>query len=174
MVSKVTFKYALDTSKLKPEDRKKVKEQVGEFVVDRILEEVAKLNSPVKGHNNFKRLSTVYAKEKSKTTIPVPNLELKGKMLKKLSSKTYKGGVEIGIFDKTEAQKADNHNKFSGKSKATGVPARKFIPNKADGEHFKKKITKAVDKILDKYEEKALKGELARGLNKGIDNGNQD
>lgn len=70
-------------------------------------------------------------------------------MRSQITFESYQGGLEVGVFDEGEAQKADNHNKNSAKSKRTKVPPRPFIPKKE--EKFNEKITSGIDKILDKY-----------------------
>lgn len=53
--------------------------------------------------------------------------------------------IEIGVYG-SEAQKADGHNNFSGKST---LPLRQFLPNK--GESFDSSITDMVDQIVQEY-----------------------
>ena len=138
MVSKTTFKIRLDAladpddlRELSSSDKDAIKQEIAEFAIDKILEDVSKSKSPV-DNSKFKALNKDYKKEKSKIAMPVPNLELHGDMLDALSSEPYRAGVEVGIFDYDQAQKSDNHNKFSAKSKRTKVPQRQFIPKKGE------------------------------------------
>jgi len=76
-------------------------------------------------------------------------MELHGDMLDALKYKTKGGVVEVGIFDDDQAQKADNHNKFSSASKTTAVPKRQFIPNEEEGQTFKRDIISEIERILE-------------------------
>ena len=73
-------------------------------------------------------------------------MKLEGDMLSALEARPYRDGVEVGVFDEDEAKKADNHNKFSAKSKRTPVPERNFIPRK--DKNFKKDITDGIKEII--------------------------
>ena len=110
------------------------------MLTDIILENTSKLKSSVKGGKWKKTLSPGYKKIKSKVAPGVPNMELTGDMLDALMFKPYRDGIEIGVFDTEEAKKADNHNKFTAKSRKTKVPERQFIPRK--GQQFKPDILK--------------------------------
>jgi hypothetical protein len=136
MVVKTTWKLRLDsivdTSEATKATKDEIKEEIGEFLVDRMLEDISKQKSPV-DNRKFDKLSKPYATFKRKSgRRGVPNLELEGLMLDALEHKPYRDGVEVGIFeeDQEQVQKSDNHNKFSAKSKGTGVPERQFIPRK--------------------------------------------
>lgn len=59
------------------------------------------------------------------------NLELTGDMLRALIFKIEKKGPRIGIFEQSEALKAETHNDGTQVPK---VPRRKFIPNKRGDE----------------------------------------
>jgi len=83
-----------------------------------------------------------------------PNLELEGDMLDALTFETTSSGITVGIFeDSGQADKADGHNNFSGKSK---LPLRRFIP-KSD-EEFKGSINTGVRQILNRYKRADDKG----------------
>ena len=70
-------------------------------------------------------------------------------MLDSLEFRQRPDGIEVGIFNRKQALKADNHNKFSSKSKRTALPARKFIPNETEGEKFRQTINKEVNQIIE-------------------------
>ena len=149
MVSKVTWKLRLDsfidTKKHSKEEKDKLKEEIGEYLVDKMLEDISLTKSPV-DNSKFPRLSEDYKKFKEKSRRGgSANLEFMGDMLDALKHEPYTAGVEVGVFDFAEAQKADNHNKFSGKSKRTGVPKRQFVPKKK--QTFRKEIMDGVAKI---------------------------
>lgn len=107
------------------------------MLYDLVLKDTASQRSAVSGMP-WKGLSKAYRKEKSKIAPGIANLELHGDMLDALKTKPYRDGIEIGIYDSNEALKADNHNKFSAKSRGTNLPKRQFIPNK--GEEYRKGI----------------------------------
>lgn len=156
MVSKVTYKlnlfdYGLD--EVPREKRDEVKQRIGDFLKESILSDVSSLKSPV-NNRPFTPLSSDYADSKSKVARRVANLELTGAMLDSLSFEKYRNGIEIGIFDESEAQKADNHNKFSKRSEYTPVPKRQFIPNKKKDERFRQLIMDRVRSIIKEYKEK--------------------
>jgi len=108
------------------------------MLIDLILENTAKLKSSVSGGKWKKTLSPEYKKQKKKVAPGIPNMELTGDMLDALTFKPYRDGVEVGVFDREEALKAENHNKFTARSRKTKVPERQFIPRK--DQKFKKEI----------------------------------
>ena len=159
MVSKTTFKIKLkdlvDVSKLDTSQKSIIKKEIGEFIIDKILLDVAKAKSPVTGEG-WDSLSKEYRKEKvKKGSSGRANLELSGDMLDALKMKEYNRGIEVGIFDYDQAQKSDNHNKFSAKSRRTGVPERQFIPRK--GQMLKEKIMKDTVKLAKNLVKDAIK-----------------
>jgi len=54
--------------------------------------------------------------------------------------------IEFGIFDRSQAPKADGHNNFSGDSK---LPLRRFIPDR--DETLKKSIEKRIETVINDY-----------------------
>lgn len=157
MVKKVTFNLNLPLSDVRSDARETAQEDIGTFIVESILDRVSRSQSPVSGLGNFKKLSKKYAAFKAnESSSPIANMELNGDMLDSLTFEKKRNGIEIGIFDELEAQKADNHNKFSAASKRTNVPARKFIPNKKEGETFNKKdILAGIAEILSEYSDQS-------------------
>ena len=156
MVSKVTKRLNLGKysgfKDLKPSVKNEVITEVADYVKESILSYVGGTKSPV-DNQPFDKLSKKYEKRKGKlSSSAVPNLELTGKMLDSLEYKPYRGGFEIGIFDETQAQKADNHCKFSAKSKSTPLPQRQFIPKKDEG--FARPIEKGIKDIIKEYTDK--------------------
>jgi len=149
MVSKVTFKMNLRTKLKEIEDKDAFKEEVGNYIVEQILEDASNSRSSVSG-KLWKGLSKDYKAEKAKISGSLKaNLELHGNMLDSLTFKKYRDGIEVGFFDKNEAQKADNHNKFSSKSKKTKLPKRQSIPKK--NENFRKSILNEIDAIKEEF-----------------------
>lgn len=134
-----------------PKERERVKKEIGNYIIEKTLDDVGDQKSPVTGRT-FKALSKKYKDFKKSKASPVPNLELTGKMLDSFKFKKTPSGIEIGIFSNKEAQKADNHNKFSSKSLRTKVPPRKFIP-KNGRDTYSKDITNGIARILKEYQE---------------------
>ena len=158
MVSKVTYRLQIPgLENFSSKTKTKIKKEVGTYLVERILRDVGETRSPVTGRK-FRKLSDAYRAEKSEVAPGRPNLELSGAMLNSLMFKTKKDGVEVGIFDYRQAQKADNHNKFSDEARNTNVPARKFIPNEDEGERFRPEIRYQVENLIEEFKsEDALK-----------------
>lgn len=150
-VDKVT--YTLDLAEkladLSPSEKKQTLEEVGQYLVEQILESVSRSKTTVQGGVYKSGLSTPYKKVKREQSSSVTaNMELTGDMLNALTFQVKGNKVEVGIFDEDEAQKADNHNKFSSASKTTKVPQRQFIPNNKNDEVFRRDIRKEIDLII--------------------------
>jgi hypothetical protein len=148
MAGKTTYKFRLDSilrrddlRELSPDKKRNLKQDVGEMIVDLILEKASSIESPVQGGKWKKELSPEYKKIKQKMAPGVPNLELTGKMLDALKFKPYRDGVEVGLFKdagETNLLKSQNHNKWNKKAHKSKTPERQFIPRK--GQKFKKEI----------------------------------
>ena len=146
-MNKITYKMRLPLTDIPRSDRDKVKEEVGNYLIEAILTEVGRGESPVKGGSWKRQLSPTYKKVKSKYSNKlIANMELHGDMLDSLEFKPTKSGVEVGIFDKSQVPKADGHNNFSGKSK---LPERRFIP-KGD-QKFKSDIINEIASIITNH-----------------------
>ena len=144
-VDKVT--YTLD---LKDYTDKKITKQltneVGQYLVEQILDDVSQSKSPVNGQR-FVGLTKEYKNiKKNYSSSTAPNMELTGDLLDSLIFKSKGSKIEVGIFDFDQAQKADNHNKFSGASKKTSVPKRQFIPY--EDQRFRKGIERSIIEIV--------------------------
>jgi hypothetical protein len=143
----IAKKITLDLTGIPTSKKSEVKQEVGDFVRDEILREVAQGKSPVSGEGTFARLNKDYAKnEKGGNT--TPNLELDGDMLDALEYRNTRDGIKIGIFKSSEVPKADGHNNFSGDSR---LPQRRFIPE--EDQSFKSRIEKGIQRIVDEYKE---------------------
>ncbi len=147
-VSKVTYVLDLADKLEKVDNPRDVKREIGNYLVEQILADVGETKSPVNGRN-FKKLTKKYEEFKKEfSSSSIPNLELHGDMLDSLTFKDIGGGkIEVGIFDKSEAQKADNHCKFSSASETTKVPKRQFIPK--PNETFRPAIRKEIEEIIN-------------------------
>ena len=127
---------------LSARQKNKIKDDVGDLLVDFILENVGDAKSPLTGAN-FPALTKEYkAKKQKEGRGSRPNLEFNGDMLDELEFKRTRDGVKIQI-EGNQAPKADGHNNFSGKS---DLPRRRFLPDK--GESFQKTITREIDGII--------------------------
>lgn len=149
MVKKVTKRIRLfDGLDLDPAQKSLLKQEIGEFLVKEMQSYLDEGKSPVTG-GKFQKLSKTYAKEKGSSN---PNLFLSGDMRSQISYEEFRDGIEIGIFNEDEAQKADNHNKNSAKSKMTKVPMRQFIPYESSGVRgsFHKPIRDKMQDLIDK------------------------
>lgn len=123
--------------------KKRIQNEVGEFLVEQTLVSVSELKSPIQGEGTFPALSKNYKKKKLKEVgHGVPNLEFQGEMLNELAFKPTPEGIKEGIFGE-RAPAADGHNNLSGKSH---LKKRRFLP--AEGQTFKEPIKKEVERII--------------------------
>lgn len=143
MVKEITKRVKLDFSKLRDlnsAQRKIVKEaikkEVGNAIVDDIKDFLSQSKSPVK-QGSFKK-----RKKDGDPSI----LRETGDMWKSIEARTYRDGIDIGIWEPDEVPKADNHNKNSAASRKTAVPQREFIPKKNND--FRNDIQKKINRII--------------------------
>ena len=121
---------------------RKIKDEVGELLIDHILLNVGKGRSPF-GAGAFPPLSKKYKSFKlDEGSEPKPNLELSGEMLDSLSFSHIDIGIKIFVSGE-EALRADGHNNFSGDSR---IPTRQFLPKKDDS--FGSMIEREVSNII--------------------------
>lgn len=146
MLSKeeVSYELELDLSDIPRSDRKAALSDIGEFIRDSILDYVGEGKSPVSGQGSFKKLNKSYA-DNEKAGDRLANLDLNGDMLDALTFKTNanSGTVKVGIFKKSEAIKAYNHNV------GDTLPKRQFIPD--EKQNFKEEIRRGIRRIIDDY-----------------------
>lgn len=133
------------------EFRQEIKEQVGDLLVDHILTSVAEAKTPIASGKYKSSLSPDYKKFKSSQGRGnTANLEFTGGMLGDLSFRTTGQGIEIGVFGKASAGKADGHNNFSGTS---DLPPRQFLPKVGEffgGNHIKTQVDEVIrSKIVE-------------------------
>jgi len=148
-LAEISTKIRLDLEGIPREDRKRVKEDVGEFVVNEISRHLAEGKSPVKGQS-FKKLSKDYA-DGEKLGDRTPNLQAEGDLLDSLVDKSGRGNlVKVGHFLAREVPKADGHNQHTNKAKnwakRTKFPKRQYLPE--EGQLFKRDIEKGIDEIV--------------------------
>jgi len=108
--------------------------EVGDYLVQSILDYVGEAKSPVAGGKYKSTLSDLYAKSQKN-----------GDMLNALTFKTNAatGKVTVGIFDDDQAIKSYNHNK------GDTLPKRQFIPD--EDQLLKAEIIRGVKRILQDY-----------------------
>ena len=148
MIVKYDFKPSdfVKNVKLKPKTKAKLFEDMKDFVLESVLKYVGEGKSPVTG-KDFPKLNEKYAEKKKKEGATVigklgSNLELSGSMLddlKVIKKDTY---LRLTVTGDENQKKADNHNKFTSKSKNTALKPRKFIPNVNNNETFASDIKK--------------------------------
>ncbi len=123
---------------------RKVKNDVGDFLVEQVLSAAAEARSAVAGEA-FPPLSKAYKKKKiAEGGTGKPDMTLEGDMMDDLTFKYGDGDkIKLGLFS-SQAWKADGHLKFSGEENNT--PKRRFLP--AEGQTFKSAIEGEVEKII--------------------------
>ena len=142
-----TLDFSDELDGIPAEDRPKVLEEIGQYLVEQILENCGRGQTSVANGKWKRSLSPEYAKfKRGQSSSDFANMELTGEMLNALKFEIKRFQVEVGIFNQQEAQKADNHNKFSSASQKTKLPERQFIPRK--GENFKRDIQREINQII--------------------------
>lgn len=134
--------------------RKEAANEVGQFLVDYILDKVGESASPVDKGIYKSSLTKNYKKVKSEISGNTQaNMELFGDMLDSLEYTVKDGKVEVGIFDKDQAAKAYGHNTgFKGHPNAKmrgNKYKRQFIPSKS--KNFNKEAREEINRIIDDY-----------------------
>ena len=156
MASKISFVIKLEDivpvkelNELTASAKREVSAEVGEFVVDKILEDTSNSRSAVTGQR-WKGLSADYKKTKTKIASGSANLELHGDMLDALKVRPKPDQIEIGIFTKLQAQKADGHT-HHGVFGVSKLPTRKFMPlnNGKLRPGIMKEVIRAAKQIVD-------------------------
>ena len=117
-------------TELTSSEKAEAKVSIGNFVVDKINQFLDRSLSPV-SKGAFKKKLKKGGNSK---------LFEDGDMRAAISFEEFRDGVEVGIFDSSQAIKAFNHN--------TGdtLPTRKFIP--AKDEKFKREINLGIKDII--------------------------
>ena len=146
--------------------------EIADYVKEEILSRVGSGYSPVDGYGNFPAYSKEYKKFKQEySSASTVNLELTGAMLDALKYEinVRDGVIELGIWG-DEADKADGHNNFSGKS---DLPLRRFIPK--DNQKFVAEIENGIDNIISDYEDAsgAISSEINNFISGFINSSNE-
>lgn len=141
----VSFTFDIPGFEEVPEERKEeLAQEIGEYLVDSILDYVGEAKSPVAGGPYKATLNPKYA-DSMKAGDNTANLDLYGDMLNALTFETDPdtGRVIVGIFDPDQAIKAYNHNI------GDTLPQRQFIPGEDD--LLRAEIIRGVQRILEEY-----------------------
>ena len=140
-----TLEFSDELEGLSRAQRREVLDQIGELLVEQILDFVGGAKSPVSG-NAFPKLSLEYAKRKREEAgNTLANLDVTGDMLEALDYRIQGDKIEIGVFG-DQAPKADGHCNISGDS---SLPRRRFIPT--EGETFDRAIRDLVKQTVNTY-----------------------
>ena len=154
MVSKVSFKLDLkkfDINEVPSEDRAEARQEIAEFIKDRVLEDISNSRSSVTGRR-WKGLSSNYKEYKS--TVhgdSSANLELHGDMLDSFDYRINGNFIEIGVFGRGEADKAAGHNQHTKHKKPKYLPVRRFIPD--ENENFRSGILSEIRSIVEEFKD---------------------
>ena len=142
--SQVSKTVKLDLKGIPESQWAQVKREIGSFLEDAILDKISQGTSPVKGMKAFKKLDQKYADAK-KGGDNTPNLNLDGDLWDSIKAKSIGGeaAIEVGVFRKTEAPIAFNHN--------TGdtLPTRRFIPKQ--NQAFTDDIQQGIRDIIESF-----------------------
>lgn len=123
--------------------KRRIQEDVGNYLVEQSLVSMDRRKSPVQGEGTFKALSPKYKKKKlEEVGSSEPNLEFDGVMKDELDFRPSKIGITLGVFGE-RAPAADGHNNLSGKSQ---LPTRKFLPDV--GQNYKQQYQREVQRIV--------------------------
>lgn len=133
-------------SGIKVKNRQELKRKVGDFIKESVLDSVGGASSPVAGEK-WPTLSKKYKDRKRGRGSLKANLELSGDMLDAYDYKLTEQGVEPGVFGSKQGEKADGHNKLTGRTNNT--PKRRFVPG--TGQKFKAEIQDGIRGIVSEH-----------------------
>lgn len=127
---------------LKASTKRRIREEVSDYIINETLNYVAQSKSPVSGES-FPSLSKDYKQKKEADGRgDEANLEFTGRTLQALTTKPSEDGIKIGVFN-NRAPIADGHLNFSGDSE---IPQRRFIP--AEGQDYKSPVKREIEQII--------------------------
>ena len=142
-----------------PEDKiEEAKIDVGNFLIERMLDFIDQGKSPVKGEGQWQKLTKEYAEEE-KGGDRTPDMFNTGGTLGSLTFQPTPTGISVGIFNEAEGEKADGHNKFTGRP--NNNPRRRYIPG--PDQEFRNEIMAGIRGVILEYiprnEEEATQAE---------------
>jgi len=136
-----------DLKGISEKDQESFANEIGELLVEEILNKLASVESPIAGGSYKTTLSKKYAEKKmNETGSSDANLDLAGDLIRSIDFRYNGNTIEIGVFDSEQAGKADGHNNFTGKSR---LPRRQFLPE--EGQNFTSDIVRLVNETAEKY-----------------------
>ena len=129
---------------LKRAAKKRIQEEVGQYLVEQTLIAMNEKKTPVQGGSFASTLTSDSYKKLKKAEVgsTEANLEFTGTMKDELDFEATENGIAIGVFG-DRAGAADGHNNLSGKS---SLPKRQFLPD--EGQNYKKNIQQEVQRII--------------------------
>ena len=123
--------------------KKRIQEDVGNYLVEQTLKLTAQGKTPVQGVGDFPALSPAYKKKKKEEVGNTKaNLEFEGQLKDEIDFVPSPVGISIGVYGE-RALAADGHNNLSGES---SLPLRRFLPD--EGQTYKAPIKKEVERII--------------------------
>ena len=130
-------------------DQDQLKEEIGELLLEQILESLADVQSPVQGGKYKATLTPAYKKKKEDETggSSDANLDLTGNLISSIDYRVKGNTIQVGVFDSENAGKADGHNNFSGN--ANPKYTRQFLPK--EGQQFRSDIMKLMAETVENY-----------------------
>lgn len=143
MPKKITTRLRIDFQGAKGALKEEIKKEVGELLIKEVNSDLDASRSPVKD-GSFKK-NKKRTKGKKGSGGPSRLFE-SGDMRASITFEEFRDGIEFGIFEQEQANKADNHNKNSAASKKTLVPRREFIPK--EGQTFREPILNRIKKLV--------------------------
>jgi hypothetical protein len=139
-LDEIEYDFLPDLSDVPDQLKDEALNDIGEFLIDSILDYVSRSISPVNGGSFQAKLSREYAEREGKSRA---NLDLNGDMLDSLGFGVIGETIKIMITDKDQIPKAYNHNV------GDTLPQRQFIPD--DDQTFKSDILRGVNRIIAEY-----------------------
>ena len=123
--------------------------EIADYVKLETLNYAADGRTPVSGGKWKRSLSADYKDiKKAAGGTDYADMNLEGDMLDSFDV-TQKGKkLQAGWNGGAEADKADGHNNFSGKSE---LPARESVPNSKKGQTYKREILKGIKQIAEDF-----------------------
>ena len=126
--------------------RRKINEEVGQYLVEQTIKSMSQGESPVDGGDWDPKLDPRYRKKKiAEGGSGKPDLELTGALKDAITFDASAKAVEYGVWGE-EAAKADGHNHFSAASAHATAPRRQFLPE--EGQDLDASIMRGIEEIV--------------------------
>ncbi len=123
--------------------KKRIKDQAGDLIVQTILTRASAASSPIRGGSWKATLSKEYKKlKRAAGGSSIADMDLTGGMLEALGFVRTADGIRLRIKGKA-ALRADGHNNFSGNS---SLPTRQSLPQ--EGDKFKDGVERDIDNLI--------------------------